>query len=391
MHFTYLIIGSSAAAVAAVRAIRRHDKNSSLGMITKGPAESYNTCLAADVVRGTSALEDTLFYSAQHARADGVTLISHTTVQMVDARNRVVVDSNGVTYHYEKAALLALGTQPCIPAALQSYRDLGGFFSYHTMADAERIHAFFDIKKESSAVIIGGGLNGLELACALRSRGLRVTVIEKNRIIPEWPWGASRWLLKRLQEQGIVVHEQREVLEVVHEQKNIRGVLCSSGEIILADSIICATGVVSAGTILAFAVQPSMDRLGIVVNTQMHTSLPGLFAAGDCAVVQTGDTQWGSRRWAEAIQQGTVAGLNMVGHPRAIVCAPQVTVTTLGDYTWYGRREGSGNANWREIEECDTLTYEYRAYDGHGTMKNYLIAGDQNFVHKRRMQLNAGG
>lgn len=236
----------------------------------------YNRVKLTPLLAGEAQLGQ--IYSSEYAprpgridRFDGVSAID------VDRDGKQVLGSNDRTYSYSKL-ILALGSRAFVPNIEGS--KLSGVFSFRNFNDVELL-----IARSMSArnvVVIGGGLLGLEAARGMAKRGAKVTVIEhENRLMPrQLDLAAGNTLKERIEAIGIdVVVNQR--VQSINGNSRAEYITLGNGEEILADTVIVCTGV-RANTQLPAAIGLSHNR-GVIVDDQMRTSDPDIYAIGECA------------------------------------------------------------------------------------------------------------
>jgi NADH oxidase (H2O2-forming) len=237
-----------------------------------------------------------------------------TTVTNIDPNGKTieVQDKNGNTETLQFSSLiLATGASPFIPPI--KGREKQGVFVIRTIEDGERIKQAMQTGK--SAVVIGAGLIGLEVAVAFIEQGIQTTVVE---LLPQVLPGMldedmAKMVQKQLEEKGIRIITGRGVDEILGTDK-ASGVSVT-GEQIAADFVVVATGV-RANTELAQKVGIALgETRAIKVNMRMETSVKDIYAAGDCVesinlitkrptISQLGTT---------AVRQAKVAGINAAG------------------------------------------------------------------------------
>lgn len=236
----------------------------------------YNRVKLTPLLAGEAQLGQ--IYSSEYAprpgridRFDGVSAID------IDRDGKQVLGSNDRTYSYSKL-ILALGSRAFVPNIEGS--KLSGVFSFRNFNDVELL-----IARSMSArnvVVIGGGLLGLEAARGMAKRGAKVTVIEhENRLMPrQLDLAAGNTLKERIEAIGIdVVVNQR--VQSINGNSRAEYITLGNGEEILADTVIVCTGV-RANTQLPAAIGLSHNR-GVIVDDQMRTSDPDIYAIGECA------------------------------------------------------------------------------------------------------------
>ena len=216
---------------------------------------------------------------------------------------KTVKTRSGDTFSYDKL-LLATGAKPLLPPIESLNR--GNVFSIRTLKDVQKIRS--SLAQVEKAVVIGGGLLGLESAFSLNQLGLNVTVVEALPIImgKQLDSTGSSYVRSRLESEGINFELDAKVRELAGEEKITSAVL-DTGKKIETDLTIISAGV-SPRTKLASGAGLDTNR-GILVDENLRTSRPEIFAAGD-AIEQNGNC-YGI--WPPALEQGKVAGKNLIG------------------------------------------------------------------------------
>ncbi len=309
----YVLVGLGVAAVQAAESIRRVDADGEIRFIGDDPHGFYSRPGLAYYLTGE--LEDKNLYpyrpeDYQHLKAS----FTRGTVTRILPESKEVEIDRKERLAYDRL-LLATGANAMrlsIPGA-----DLQGVVKLDHMEDARQIVSM--AKKTWAAVVVGGGITALELAEGLAARRVKVHYLIRgerywNNVLDE---SESKIVEKRLIHDGIQVHYQTELAEVLGKNGKVVGVRTNDGKQIKCDMLAVAIGI-APRIGLAKEAGVACER-GILVNEMMETNLPDIFAAGDVAQVHdpaTGKYLLDSL-WSPAREQGRVAGLNMAGQ-RAI-------------------------------------------------------------------------
>jgi nitrite reductase (NADH) large subunit len=242
----------------------------------------YNRILLGRIIGGGSAEEITLKPAAWYAER-GVTFHAGRTVSRLDTTIRLVHTADGQPHPYD-VAVFATGSRPVVPPLdglkTADGRPKPGAFVFRTVDDCRRIRAA--VRPAGSAVVLGGGLLGLEAAKALCDLGLHVTVVHKSATLMNRQVDATggAFLRKAVERVGIFARTGVAVQGVRGEDR-VTGVVLQGGEVLPADMVVLACGI-----------RPRVDtaeasgvpvKSGIVVNDLLATSVPGVFAVGECA------------------------------------------------------------------------------------------------------------
>jgi nitrite reductase (NADH) large subunit len=215
--------------------------------------------------------------------AHGIRLVERTRVTRLDPTKKLVETADGRTRRYD-LAVLSMGSQPLVPPLDGMNGPDGelrqGVFVYRTIGDCLRMRAH--ARPGDAAVVVGGGLLGLEAAKALSDRGLHVTVIQVSGHLmnAQLDLVGGEMLRRRIEEQGIFVRTGRTV-ESVYGDERPEGVVLDDGTRLAANAIVLACGVRPRVDVARASGIP-VNR-GIVVNDTLATEVPGVYAFGECA------------------------------------------------------------------------------------------------------------
>ncbi len=326
-----VIIGGVACGPKAAARARRLDPEAEITVIEKGELLSYAGCglpyyLSGDVtdVKGlmetpVGVVRDTVFFK----NVKDITVLNRTLADGIDTKKKVVKTVNIKSGErsevpYDKL-ILATGGTPFLPPipGRDSLNNVFTLCSQACVEDAMMIDRALGNSDIKRAVIIGGGLIGLELTEAFVRRGVSVTIVEMlDRILPGlFDWEMSAFLTRCLSEKGVVVMTGTKVNELKGDAAgNVNRVLTDKGEL-PADLVLVAVGV-RPNVKLAADCGLSIGKLGgIVIDEQMRTSDPDIYAGGDC-VEQVGivhGKQVFVPMGSTANKHGRVIGTNVVG------------------------------------------------------------------------------
>lgn len=306
--FRYVIIGNSAAGRSAARAISALHPDGSITVISEEASKLYYRPLLPDFIGGMSK-ED--FFAVGDAFSDeGLQLMVGEGVERLEMEDKQVLCASGRAVPYD-ALLLATGSDPLrIP---WSGAEAEGIAYFRTFADAQRIA---DLTKDADhAVVVGGGLLGLEFVRAFIAARLKVThlIREKNVGAPALDETGGELIRRALEGLGVTLALEEEVDSFEARNGRVCGVRTSKGRTIECDLVGIAVGA-RPRIELAETVGLALDR-GVLVNRRFQTSAPDVYAAGD--VAQALDMVWGEPRvntsWRNSQEQGELAGIAMAG------------------------------------------------------------------------------
>jgi nitrite reductase (NADH) large subunit len=293
------------------------------------PHPNYNRILLSPVLAGEQKLEDIVLNDLEWYAAHSITLHTGKTVEAIDRVKRQVVTSDGLTVSYDRL-LIATGSNPFllpIPGA-----QLPGVITYRDIADT---NAMIEAATSyTDAVVIGGGLLGLEAANGLALRGMKVSVVHIMPWLMERQLDdvAGKMLQESLEQKGLQFKMQAQTSELVAgPDGRVGAVQFKDGSSVAAQLVVMAVGI-RPNTSLAEKCGLQVNR-GIVVNDTMQTYDPRIYAVGECV----------SHR---GIAYGLVAPL----FEQAKVCANHLAQMGIGRY------EGSQTSTKLKVTGVDLFS-----------------------------------
>ncbi len=249
------------------------------------PHPNYNRILLSPVLAGEQTIDEIVLNPRTWYAENGITLHAGSTVTRIDRARRVVETADGVAASYDRL-LIATGSSPFILPVPGT--DLPGVITYRDIADTE---AMIDAARvHRHAVVIGGGLLGLEAANGLKLRGMEVTVVHLMPWLMERQLDrtAADMLQKTLEAKGLQFRlEAKTQALVAGDDGRVAGVRLASEEVLPAQLVVMAVGI-RPNVALAKSAGLHCDR-GIVVNDTLQTFDPRVYAIGEC-VAHRGST-----------------------------------------------------------------------------------------------------
>jgi nitrite reductase (NADH) large subunit len=348
----HVIVGNGVAGVTAAQAIRQADPDAEVHIFGAERYPYYRRPLLWEFIAGQIKQGALYYRPAEWYARRGIELHLGVEVAQLDPTSRQLVLANGSQVTYDRL-LLATGARPFIPP--YAGMDKKGVFALRTLDDALAIRAY--AKEVSTAIVIGGGLLGLETARALRTAGLEVTVVEFFPYL----------LPRQLDEEGA------KVLQTLLEARGLHVVTGATTEAVLGtpcadciqlqdetkipgDLILFSTGIRSE---VALAKKAGLEvNHGVVVNGHLQTSAADIFAAGDVA-------EFDGRVYGiipPAIEQARAAAANMV-EPGSVTYAGTMPTTTLkvagAELTTLGEAVVEGE-EYTQLRHADAVAGHYR-------------------------------
>jgi nitrite reductase (NADH) large subunit len=241
------------------------------------PRVNYDRIMLSPLLSGEKSFEQIVIHGDGWYVKHNVTLYKGSTVSAIDRAAKTVTSARGLTVPYDKL-LIATGSLPII-IPVPGHR-LAGVLSYRDLDDVQAM--LLAAQSRGSAVVIGGGLLGLEAAVGLKERGMDVTVIHLAPTLMERQLDqpAGHLLQRAIEARGIRVITKANTKAILGEKK-VEAVLLEDGTRLAADLVVMAVGIKPNAQI---AKDAGLDvGRGIKVDATMHTSDPDIFAVGECA------------------------------------------------------------------------------------------------------------
>jgi nitrite reductase (NADH) large subunit len=243
------------------------------------PRVNYDRIMLSPVLSGEKTFQDIIIHGDGWYIKNNITLYKGHKIIAIDRAAKTVTSDQGVTEPYDKL-VIATGSNPFIipvPGA-----NLPGVLSYRDLDDVQAM--MLAAQARSKAIVIGGGLLGLEAAAGLKEQGMDVTVIHVMPTLMERQLDASAGYLlqKTLEDRGIKVMTKANTKQIVGD-KHVEGIELADGTIIPATLVVMAVGI-RPNSLMAKDAGIEVNR-GIVVTDYMQTSDPDIYALGECAEV----------------------------------------------------------------------------------------------------------
>jgi ferredoxin-nitrate reductase len=323
-----VVVGTGMAGLAVVEeALRRRPAADwKIVMLGEEPGPAYNRVLLSKLLARTSGPGELELRPLSWYAAHDVDLRGGCRADAIDIDGRAVIDEAGIRHPYD-ALVLATGSRAFVPPITGA--GLPHVDVFRTWRDADALAA---TPPGTRAVVIGGGLLGLEAAAGLRARGVQVTIVELGDQLmgQQLDAGAAAMLQRTLQSQGIACRLGRSAARIESDR-----VLLDDGDELPATRVIVAAGV-RAETALARTAGIEVRR-GIVVDDELRTSAPSVWSVGECA--EHRGIVYGL--WSPLAEQARVAGAGVAGDPGVFHGAVQATTLKVSGVDVYAGGESA--------------------------------------------------
>jgi nitrite reductase (NADH) large subunit len=310
-HSKYVVVGGSAAGMAAAHTIRRQDPEGGVLVLSAETDLPYFRPLIPFLVSGKKRAADMALTGAGPYTGKNITVKTGARVASVNTAGKTVSVDGGERVAYEKI-LFATGSRPYIPPEIQG-TEAEGVFALRTLEDARRMARRLETSQH--AVMLGGGLLNLKAAFALLERRLKVTLVVRSpEVLSQLMEPADALLIREaLNRAGLAVKTGVSATAVQSDRTGVTGVVLDDGGELPCQMVCIGKGV-----------RPNVEFLdgsgvtvdhGIVADRYTQCSAPDSFTAGDAAV--TFEPVSGGRittaLWTNAVEMGRCAGMNMAG------------------------------------------------------------------------------
>ena len=302
----YVIIGGSAAAIGCIEGIRSVDKTGEIILITRETEWNYSRPLISYLLEGKTTRDKMWCRPDSFFTRNGVTVKAGVLATALDAGDRTVRLSTGERLAYDRL-LAATGSRPFVPP-IPGLETVERTFCFQTLSDASALAEA--LRPESRVLILGAGLTGVKCAEGIRGLCAQIAIADlAPRVLPAVLDDTGAALVQaRMEEKGVRFYLNDSAAAFRGNTARLQ-----SGTELEFDVLVTAVGV-RPNTQLVADAGGAVDR-GILVDGRCATTLPDVYAAGDCA--QGYDAVSGEKRmlplWPNAMLQGETAGINMAG------------------------------------------------------------------------------
>ena len=281
-----IIIGGVAAGATAAAKVRRISPTAEIIMLEAGPDISFANCGLPYFIGGDIKSRSKLILQSPESFNEqyGVEVHIHTIVSSIDrvAHQVKTLDTRSgeqKTFEYTKL-IMAQGGRPITPTLPGA--DLDHVFTLWTLEDMDKISNHLEEKKPKNAVVVGGGFIGLEMVEALVKRGLKVNVVEMMpHVMALMEAETAGFIENELLSYGVEIHTGAGVTEIM-----AHAVKLDNGKVLEADMVLLSIGVRPTLQLAKEAGLEIGEAGGLLVNSQLQTSDPDIFAAGDMVEIE---------------------------------------------------------------------------------------------------------
>ena len=279
-----VVIGNGMSGLRTIEDLLELEKNKyDITIYGEEPYVNYNRIMLSYLLSGEKSFEDTIINHETWYEQNNIILNKGDKVISIDKNSKTITSQNGKIESYDKL-LIATGSKPFIPNTFGS--NLKNVIAFRTKEDSDTILRLID--KEKTAVVVGGGLLGLEAAYGIAMHGIKTILVHRNASILSQQLDSTggKLLQQNLEKYGIEFKLNTTVSEIYGDEV-VEKVNFSDGTLVDSNIVVFATGIIP-NTSLAKEAELECNK-GIVVNDYLKTSDDSIYAIGEC-VEHSGNT-----------------------------------------------------------------------------------------------------
>jgi len=378
-----VIVGAGPAGLATARAYREGGGRGLVTMLTPEPFAPYNRPpLTKEYLRGEASCEDLPIESEDWYEENGVELRLITSVDAIDRERRIVATEEGEEVAYD-VCVLATGSEPVRPPVPGA--DDPEILTMRTVENSTRLQN--RVGKDDKVVVVGSGFIGCEVAASLSLRGSEVTLISREQSPQRVRLGyeVGERIKGWLRDFGVDLRLGARI-EGIERADGGHTVNLGDGDTVHTGTVLFATGV-APRVRLATEAGLEVDH-GIITDSSMRTSAPGIFAVGDIAQAynESAGRHLSVEHWGDALEHGRIAGTVISGSEAAWSMSPGFW-STIGDKTLKYWAWGDGWDEQASQDEGEAFTVWYGK---EGVLVGVLSHGSDEDYEQGRGQIERG-
>ncbi|PDY33213.1 FAD-dependent oxidoreductase [Bacillus wiedmannii] len=360
MEKNFVIIGSGVAAVNAAKTIRDHDKNSNIFIFGEESSLPYNRIKLSKELYSDLHSKKVLIKQETWYKNNNISVFTNTKIVNINTERQNIVTSDHQEIPYYKLLICTGANNRRLPVDGINKKNV---FTIRDMQEADNFKACLEDKKH--VVNIGGGVQGLETAWSMRKAGKKVTIVEVGATLMgrQLDEKISLLLKEKIESAGVKVYLNTNIDSILGEEV-VTGIKMNDEQLIDCDSVVYSIGVTPNISLVNNT--PIHVNRGIIVNEKMETNIESIYAAGDVAEVN-GEI---GGLWGRAMDQGKIAGSNMVSNPAIYKEAIPTTIFNAFDVSLF-------SIGFVNEKQCDTTIVEEDGKEKYTKLfiKNHRIVG----------------
>jgi len=350
----YLILGNGAAGISAATAIRERNETCSIVLVSNESVLGYNRpMLTKSIIAKFNSNQIAVHDDAWYKEKNITNVLGREAIK-IDTKKKEVIFKDGIKLTYDKC-IYALGSQCFVPPIPGN--DKSEVIAIRSISDTDKIAEL--LPKVKNAIVIGGGVLGLEAAWELSKAKCKVTVLElADKLMGrQLDNEGGKFLEEIIKDVGIDIKLNVKIDEI-EGSDSVTGVRINGNEVIEADIVIISCGI-CANSKIAKEAGINANR-AIVVNEKMETNISDIYACGDCA--EYNGINYAI--WPQALEMGKVAGANATGDSLTYGTVDAALTFNGVNTSLYaiGDNGKKPNTQYKTVEFKDPVKRTYKKY-----------------------------
>jgi flavorubredoxin/NADPH-dependent 2,4-dienoyl-CoA reductase/sulfur reductase-like enzyme len=371
----YLILGNGAAGISAATAIRERNETCSIVLVSNESVLGYNRPMLTKSMIAKFDLNQIAVHDEAWYKEKNITNVLDREVIKIDAKEKEVIFKDGIKLKYDKC-IYALGSECFVPPI--SGVDKKEVIAIRRISDTNKVTEL--LPKVKNAVVIGGGVLGLEAAWELSKAKCKVTVLElADKLMGrQLDYEGGKFLEEIIKGTGIDIKLNVKIDEIEGEN-SVTGVRINGNEVIEADLVIISCGI-AANSKIAKEAGINTNR-AIIVNEKMETNVSDIYACGDCA--EYNGINYAI--WPQALEMGKVAGANATGDSLTYETVDAALSFNGMNTSLYVIGDNGKNLNvqYKTVEFKDPVKKTYtKYYFANNRLCGVILIGDTSTIAK---------
>ncbi|WP_411681267.1 FAD-dependent oxidoreductase [Clostridium thailandense] len=372
---TFVILGNGAAGISSATAIRERNDGCTIILVSNEEVLGYNRPMLTKSMIAKFDVTQIAVHDEAWYKENNIKNILGKKILKINVKEKEIIFDDGDIIKYDKC-IYALGAESFIPPI--KGKEKREIVAVRRISDVDKIREL--LSKTKKAVVIGGGVLGLEAAWELSKSKCKVTVLEMaDKLMGrQLDYEGGKFLEKLVKETGIEVRLGVKIDEIEGEN-SVTGVRINGEEVIEADLVIISCGI-SPNSKIAQEAGINTNR-AIIVNEKMETNVSDIFACGDCA--EYNGINYGI--WPQALEMGKVAGANAAGEKLSYETVDAALTFNGANTSLYaiGDNGKNPNAQYKTVEFKDSAKKTYtKYYFSNNRLCGAILIGDTSSLAK---------
>jgi len=380
-----VIIGNGVAGTFSAQNIRNLDKDAEIEIYSQEKYPYYTRIKLPELISEQVSIDDIIVFKEDWYKSKNIKTYLNKKIKKIHPKHKhIIIEGESEPVNYDRL-IIATGSMPNIPPIKNATEMLGkGVFTLRNIDNALEIREYITQNKVKKAVIIGGGLLGLELAKQIKNYDIDTTIVEFfPRLLPrQLDIDCGGLLKEEIESMGINVELDAATEEII-VNNNVRGIKIKDGREIEADIVLIQAGI---RTTIDIAKEAKLEtNRGIIINQFLETSIEDIYSVGDC--IEYKNQTWGII--PACIEQSKILAASILGKKNVEYAGtvPKNTLKIIGiDLTSVGIFDPSDKdlvgAGWEILKNLDKKSRCYKKIVlKENKLKGAILFGEKKAIH----------